>query len=229
MRLPQYSGAVSGPPLCALPLAPWDRAAAAVGRPLTSRRLATWSSLWILARCVLRSRDTSVRFRFRGAWQFETLTTALAAAPEQDSVAAFKWALHNLYRAGDALHILHVLPDTGSSPASGQLYYGAGDTEEEASQVLQQAGAFIQSEFVGLAATKGVEVNVVLVKDSKHKHVGWAVCAKAEELDAAPLVLATHHKSYFAEMLLGSVSKFCAANCKQPVLLVHPDHSQVAW
>jgi nucleotide-binding universal stress UspA family protein len=170
---------------------------------------------------------------FDGAEHFEFLTTALpAAALEQDSVAAFKWALHNLYRAGDALHILHVLPDTGSSPASGNVFYagaGAGDAEEEVSQVLQQAGEFIQSEFVGLAAARGVEVNVVLIKDSTHRHVGWAVCRKAEELEAAPLVLATHHKGYFAEMLLGSVSKFCAANCKQPVLLVHPDHSQVAW
>jgi nucleotide-binding universal stress UspA family protein len=145
-------------------------------------------------------------------------------------VAAFRWTLTNLYRPGDSLHLLHVVPDAASQPAaSGSLFYPPNDPLDEADALTHQAEEFIAAEFVALAARRGVEVTVILLKDSRHKHVGRAVCRKAEELGAAPLVLATHHKSYWAEMLLGSVSKFCAANCKQPVLLVHPDHSQVQW
>lgn len=63
-------------------------------------------------------------------------------------------------------------------------------------------------------------LQVVLVKE-KHKGVGRALCRKAEELNASPLILAAHPKNRFEEMLTGSTSKFCVAHCKRPVLLLH--------
>jgi len=52
----------------------------------------------------------------------------------------------------------------------------------------RQAGETIEEEFVKIAKDVGVDVRVILVKESKHKHVGWAVCAKAEELEVSDLV-----------------------------------------
>lgn len=151
----------------------------------------------------------------------------VAVDASEDSVCAFQWTLRNLYRAGDSLHLLHVVPDVFSSPASGAIYYPSMPDPEVERALWQQAEDFITETFVGAAAAQGVAVNVILVKESAHKTVGWAVCRKAEELHAAPLVLATHHKSAWEEMLLGSVSKFCAAHCRQPVLLLHPEHSNL--
>lgn len=51
------------------------------------------------------------------------------------------------------------------------------------------------------------------------------MCKKAEELGADPLVVASHDKGPLEELLLGSVSKFCATHSKRPVLLLHPNHS----
>lgn len=150
----------------------------------------------------------------------------VAVDANEDSVAAFVWTLGNLYREGDSLHILHVVPEALSSPASGSIYYPQPIDPETERALWRQAQEFIQNEFVEIAKRKGVTVNVVLVKESRHKHIGWAVCKKAEELQASPLVLACHHKSKLEEMLMGSVSKFCAEHCRQPVLLIHPDHSQ---
>jgi nucleotide-binding universal stress UspA family protein len=135
----------------------------------------------------------------------------------------------NLYRQGDFLYIVHVVPDylhTSSTPGPGSIFYpGASLDEDQEHDLEEQAQDFIQEFFVADAASKGIEVNVVLVRD--YRHLGKAVCKKAEELEAAPLVLAAHHKNAFEEMMLGSISKFCATNCKRPVLLVHPEHSMI--
>lgn len=140
---------------------------------------------------------------------------------------AFQWTLHNLYREGDAVHVLHVVPEALSSPASGSIYYPQPTDPEVDRALWRQAEEFIRDEFVEPAERHGVAVNVVLVKESRYKTVGWAVCRKAEELQASPLVLAAHQKSKLEEMLLGSVSKFCVSHCKRPVLLIHPEHSHL--
>ena len=54
------------------------------------------------------------------------------------------------------------------------------------------------------------------------------MCAKAEELGAEPLVVAAHDKGPIEELLLGSTSKYVAAHCKRPVLLLHPNHSNLS-
>lgn len=47
-------------------------------------------------------------------------------------------------------------------------------------------------------------------------------CAvQAEELDAALVVMAAHHKGRLLKYLVGSVSKFCINKCRQTVLVMH--------
>lgn len=41
----------------------------------------------------------------------------------------------------------------------------------------------------------------------RHKHIGRAVCRKAEELGAEPLVVAAHDKGPLETLFVGSVSK----------------------
>lgn len=134
----------------------------------------------------------------------------------------------NIYRPGDAMHILHVVPAVDATPASGFVYYPRYQVGDEHA-LSSQAEQFIKDEFVAMAEERGISVNVVVVKDSpRHDHVGWAVCEHADELQASPLVLYAHHRSIFEELMLGSsVTKFVARNCKRPVLLVNPQHSQL--
>lgn len=98
-------------------------------------------------------------------------------------MAAFFWTLSNVYREGDHLHLLHVVPEAFSSPAPGSVYYPVAQDPEVERTLWRQAEEFINEEFVDAARERGVAVKVVLVKESKHKHVGWAVCKKAEELE----------------------------------------------
>lgn len=150
----------------------------------------------------------------------------------QEAVDVFEWALTNVYREGDRLHVVHVVPDVASMAPRGFYYpeaYQSSDLEDATQCLSNQAEDFIQGTIVHMAKERGIEVNLVIVKEKKHKHIGKAVCEKAEELEAAPLVLATHDKSYFERMLLGSISNYCLAKCKRPVLLLHPNHSALSY
>ena len=122
------------------------------------------------------------------------------------------------------MHILHVVPEVHNSPASGSLYYPRYNPLETETSLVSQAEEFIREEFVSVAKEQhNVDVKVVLVRETRPRHIGRAVCNTAEELEASPLVLFAHHKGRLEEFLLGSVSKFCAANCSRPVVLVHPE------
>ena len=136
--------------------------------------------------------------------------------------------MEHIYRPGDAVHLLHVVPSIHSSTANGSVYYSFNPVENDSS-LFDQARQFIEEEFVSTARERDIPVEVVLIKEDtkQHKHVGAAVVKKAEELCASPLVLFAHHKTKFEEIFFGSISKWCAANASCPVLLVHPDHSQV--
>lgn len=61
----------------------------------------------------------------------------------------------------------------------------------------------------------------------RSRHIGKAVCKKAAELGAEPLVVAAHDKGPIEKLLLGSVSEYCVSHSKRPVLLLHPNHSQL--
>ena len=61
----------------------------------------------------------------------------------------------------------------------------------------------------------------------RHKHVGRAVCVTAEQLGAGLLVVAAHDKGPIEELLTGSTSKYVTTHSKRPVLLLHPNHSNL--
>lgn len=48
----------------------------------------------------------------------------------QECVAAFKWTLMNIYRNGDIVYVVHVMPDANTGPASGSIYYYPPDEPE---------------------------------------------------------------------------------------------------
>ncbi|KAL6771327.1 hypothetical protein ACKKBG_A25905 [Auxenochlorella protothecoides x Auxenochlorella symbiontica] len=147
----------------------------------------------------------------------------VAVDTTQDSLSALHWAISHLYREGESsLVILHVVPDVYDSPAPGSIYYEETADPELEAALEAEARAFLEEQFVSRAAAAGIPARVVLVREGNTRHVGWAVAKAAEELQACPLVLAKHNQSAWEAMFLGSVATFCAAHCKQPVLLIPP-------
>lgn len=154
----------------------------------------------------------------------------VAVDGSEDSLVAFNYVIENVLKRGeDHVHLLHVVPDLFTSPASGSIHYCSSPDPETERALWHQTQQFFEDHFVAHAKCCGLgdSVTLHLVKESKHKHIGKAVCAKAEELGAEPLVVAAHDKGPIEELLLGSTSKYVAAHCKRPVLLLHPNHSNI--
>lgn len=151
----------------------------------------------------------------------------LAVDASEDSMMAYKWVLRNLLRPQDELHLLHVVPDAFTSPASGSVYYCSSPDPETERLLWKNTKQFFVDNFLDHAKQQGLQDSVWLhlVKESRSHHIGKAVCKKAEELGAEPLVVAAHERGPLEKLLHSSVSKYCAAHSKRPVLLLHPHHS----
>lgn len=52
--------------------------------------------------------------------------------------------------------------------------------------------------------------------------VARTICAMADEVDAAAVVMAGHKHSTWVEFMLGSVTNYCSHHCHKPVLVLHP-------
>mmetsp|Transcript_355 Transcript_355/g.944 ORF Transcript_355/g.944 Transcript_355/m.944 type:complete len:430 (-) Transcript_355:66-1355(-) len=199
-----------------------------------------------------------------GAGGISRRALVLPVDHSQDSEFAVDWALGNLYRTGDVLHLLHCIP----ANSGGRTTFSDGvneqlvtvDTASGADAIIKQRHWAImdavrkQFEAKLLAAAVPAEDLVydivqerrpdvtvsgmfgmtALVQDvippevgnagesfETAGMVGDAIVLKAEEVDAAAVVMASHGKSSLAEFFLGSITNFCTHHCTQPVVVLH--------
>eukprot|EP00884_Botryococcus_braunii_P020544 jgi/Botrbrau1/7173/Bobra.0300s0006.1 len=145
----------------------------------------------------------------------------IAVDESKDALRAFNWALSHIYRPGDVLHILHVLPFVDTRPASGQLYYVPPADQALEEVMVEHAQQFIKENFVAEAEKLGITFEVDVVKGTCLQSTGQAVCSAAEKLQAAMLIVHTHRKSMVEKIMMGSVSAYCANHAKVPTLLLH--------
>jgi hypothetical protein len=52
---------------------------------------------------------------------------------------------------------------------------------------------------------------------------GALVCRRAEQIDAAVVLMAKHQRGAMKEFFVGSVTNYACHHCKQPVLVLHCD------
>lgn len=140
---------------------------------------------------------------------------------------AVKWTLANICKDGDELHFLHVVPrfhfQHGGVPPADFLPRQDTDMYEE---LVQKAETFIARRFLvhvdQMAAAASPPPVVHIIKfETDSKSIGTVLCQKAEELNAAVLVVARHDKSKLQQFFLGSVSSFCLEHSNRPVLVHH--------
>ncbi|GAB4823693.1 hypothetical protein N2152v2_010739 [Parachlorella kessleri] len=167
-----------------------------------------------------------------GASQAQTSSRNLLVAVDfsQDSQYACQWLVSNIYRKGDTVHIVHTIP---YFPRSGIYVMPDGRlatidfevllrNEDQFLMAAEKAVADWCSEVLERAKVRYV-IDLLREKPGAEDKdvIGSAICAKAQELQASVLVIASHAKSGLSEWLLGSVANYLTHHCQAPVLVLH--------
>lgn len=148
----------------------------------------------------------------------------VAVDASAESEDALQWTLQNMYRTGDVLHFLHVVPR--QEPAT---TYGAPPVDflpqqnpKSSQKLAEQALSFIKERLLPMLGDMQPEPVVHVVKsDTDTDSIGNVVCQRAEAHGVVAVVMAGRSKSNVGDFFMGSVTNFCTHHCKKPVLVVH--------
>lgn len=147
----------------------------------------------------------------------------IAVDDSEDSRKAFMWALENVYREGDCLHLVHVVPRLAFAAQYGVPpvdFVPVADNSGYETAV-QRAEQFIIDRFVrALSADVKAPVVHIIKSEVDTESVGHVLCKKADELDAVAICMASHNKGRMAEFFLGSVTQYCTHHSKRPIIIV---------
>eukprot|EP01024_Parvocaulis_polyphysoides_P023193 TRINITY_DN21442_c0_g1_i2.p4 TRINITY_DN21442_c0_g1~~TRINITY_DN21442_c0_g1_i2.p4 ORF type:complete len:156 (-),score=19.39 TRINITY_DN21442_c0_g1_i2:441-908(-) len=141
-----------------------------------------------------------------------------------ESERACRWAVDNLYRVNDEVHLLHVIPRMQVAAVYGAppIDFLPNQDPQAYEKLIQNAERFITNRFVVMFENISVQPIVHIIKSEVDTDsIGDVVCKKAEELEACAVVMAKHQKSKVMEFFLGSVTNYCMHRCRRPVVVVH--------
>lgn len=142
------------------------------------------------------------------------------------SERACDWAVTNLYREGDELHLFHVIPPGQYMVLSTDLGVEGviQDDEETQRKVEQHAQELMEKKFASKLREKHIPFKVEIVKfATDNESIGSIICKRADQLNAVVVVLAKHNRGRVKEFFVGSVASYCTHHCKSPVLVMHCD------
>lgn len=153
----------------------------------------------------------------------------VAIDDSDEGYTAVGWVLQHLWRPGDVLHLLHVVPAlpphmSYSLAPDGMLYSLPLPQLEEAQVEESHWRDLLLERFGPLLQANQVNFQLDVLTDygtDPLQGVASAVVLTAEKLDAAALVVCGHSKGTFAEWLLGSVSDFAVHHSAVPVVVLH--------
>jgi len=148
---------------------------------------------------------------------------AVAVDDSQHSEKALRWTMDNLYREGDTVHIIHVVPKVSQRMVVNE---GLGMSIEEGGAVHAHNLADVSERFRDMCEAEGVSYQIDLMREMKGdsvKSLGSAIVSKAHEVGASSIVMASHSRGFFEEFVLGSVTNYVTHHCTDiPVVVLHP-------
>ncbi|EFN52877.1 hypothetical protein CHLNCDRAFT_58746 [Chlorella variabilis] len=151
----------------------------------------------------------------------------LAVDDSDESEKACSFALSNLYRPGDTFHMLRIIPTLPYRAAlGGQLdnlvFYNTPEPLTDAFKSATQR--YVKHRFEPKLQAAGVPFQVDIIvepTDESVSGVGESICSKADELQAAAVVLGSHMHGGMLQFMLGSVASYVALHCRAPVAVLH--------
>lgn len=157
----------------------------------------------------------------------------VAVDDDRLSWQAVRFAVQELYREGDVLHLLHVIPKDSvtvpvAHPAFGShsfLSDSMGSIDFE-TYLWEHATHFIKSTMVGLAAERQAACEVDIVTGECRQSIGHKICEMADKLEASFIVIPGRHNPGFFESVFAGDSagfgSYVAQWARQPTVIYQP-------
>mmetsp|Transcript_38582 Transcript_38582/g.109113 ORF Transcript_38582/g.109113 Transcript_38582/m.109113 type:complete len:451 (+) Transcript_38582:278-1630(+) len=149
---------------------------------------------------------------------------AVAADDSAQSEKSLQWTIDNIYRQGDTVHIIHVLPRVSSNVAVADGFGVSFEEVNGSPAIVSQT--VVSDKYREMLESASVVYEIDLIQElhtDSIKGLGSAIVNKAEELDASLLVMASHGKGVVQEFLLGSLTSFVTHHANEvPVVVLHP-------
>ncbi|GAX79122.1 hypothetical protein CEUSTIGMA_g6562.t1 [Chlamydomonas eustigma] len=166
------------------------------------------------------------------------ILVAVGEAQEGDDSCALEWAIKNMLRKGDELHLVHCVPslafqDQFFSIPSGRILklpslIGSPEAWESSMKTSWETR---MEEMYGRKLTEAeVPYHLHVVQETAmtgKEGVGAALCEQAEKLDAAAVVLSSNSRGGLGELLLGSVANYLIHKCSKPVAVLHANNNVI--
>ena len=146
------------------------------------------------------------------------------------SSSAVSWVSNTVYRKGDVVVLLHMIPSIpsllqvymtpamGVSPASFMLSNSiTNDYKESFNRVIEER-------FAKPLRNAGIDFRseiILELSDGSSQGIGEAILERADDWNAHMICLGSHTRGGFPEMLLGSVANFVDHNATIPVVVIH--------
>lgn len=87
---------------------------------------------------------------------------------------------------------------------------------------MTRAANFIEQRFVSKLEASKIPHEVEITHFNTDKDsIGEIICIRAQELQTPAVVMSKHSQGAIKEFFMGSVTKYCAQHCKQPVIILH--------
>ncbi|KAK9823281.1 hypothetical protein WJX72_001580 [[Myrmecia] bisecta] len=135
-----------------------------------------------------------------------------------DCELALKWMLENIYREGDTVYLLHVVPY--AQAAYSGVFLAPSPHEQDT--MVEQARAFMHERYIKILSAKQVPYHVIIQKGGGDADsIGQLICHKSDEVDSAVVAMASHTKGRIARYVVGSTTQFCVRHCRATVLVMH--------
>eukprot|EP01023_Acetabularia_acetabulum_P059035 TRINITY_DN7062_c1_g1_i3.p1 TRINITY_DN7062_c1_g1~~TRINITY_DN7062_c1_g1_i3.p1 ORF type:complete len:424 (-),score=61.84 TRINITY_DN7062_c1_g1_i3:937-2070(-) len=160
---------------------------------------------------------------------FVDRSIVIAVNDTQQAQDAFQWTIDNLYRVGDEIHLMHIVPQMPVESVyfvgCDNLTYGLAPTGRNMDESKDEIKEYINKRFEGELQKKDIPYKIDIIfelsTDNK-KSIGEKLCKRAAAMEARVVVMgAPSNKSTLADHMFGSVSSYVSHNSKVPVLLLH--------
>lgn len=170
-------------------------------------------------------------------WKAEGITKAVSQQRaflvpiECDSelgMHSLEWIAETLYRPGDVVVLLHIIPSVPfmvpSMPSMGVAASTLLVAESISHEYEESCQNLMNERYVPYLKEHGIDYKleiIVELSDGSTEGLGEAIINRAKEWDASAIAIGSHSRGGVAEFFLGSVANYVDHHSPFPVIVIH--------